>query len=64
MEPEKERLECWLEDIEMTLRATEVSPVYIPTVKEEWIKAAQQKPTLTPEDPEKNPKSTKWTTRA
>ena len=39
----------------MTLRATEVSPIYIPTVKEGWIKAAQQKPTPTPENPEKPP---------
>ena len=55
MEPEKEWLECWLEDLKMTLRATEMSPVYIPIVREEWIKAAQQKPTFTPEDPEKPP---------
>ena len=55
MEPEKEGLERWLEDLEMILRATEMSPVYITTVREEWIKAAQQKPTPTPEDPENPP---------
>ena len=55
MEPEKKRLERWLEDLEMTLRATEMSPVYIPTVRAEWIKAAQQKPTPTPEDSENPP---------
>ena len=56
MEPEKEWLERWLDDLEMTLSATEMSPVYIPTVREKWVKAAQQKPTPTPEDPEKPPR--------
>ena len=56
MEPEKGRLECWLEDLKMVLRATEMSPVYIPTVREEWIKAAQQKPTPILEEPEGPPK--------
>ena len=37
LEPQKELLEHWLEDIEMVLRATEMTPVYIPTVKEDWI---------------------------
>ena len=59
MEPEKEWLESWLEDLEMTLGATKMSPVYIGTIREGWIKAVQQKPTLTPEDPRKAPKSTK-----
>ena len=53
MEPEKERLDLWLEDIEITLRVTEMSPIYILNVREEWIKAVQQKPTPTPEDPDK-----------
>ena len=52
MEPERERLECWLKDLEIVLRATNMSPVYIPTVREEWIKAVQQKPFPAPEDPE------------
>ena len=30
MEPEKEWLECWLEDVEVVLGATDMSPVYIP----------------------------------
>ena len=56
MEPEKEWLGCWLEDLEMVLSATEMSPIYIPTVREEWIKAVQQKPSPISEDPEKPPK--------
>ena len=42
----------WLGDIEMILGATKMSPVYVQTVKDEWIKAAKQKPTLTLENPE------------
>ena len=45
MENDRERLNGWLENFEMILRATEMSPVYVPTVKEEWIRAAKQKPT-------------------
>ena len=56
MEPEKERLGCWLEDLEIVLSATEMSPVYIPTVREEWIKAVEQKPSPISEDPENPPK--------
>ena len=56
MEPEKEQLGCWLEDVEVVLGATDMSPIYIPTVREEWIKAVQQKPTPIPEDPENLPK--------
>ena len=56
MEPEREWLGCWLEDLEMVLRATDMSPVYIPTVREEWIKAVQQKPSPTLEGPENPPR--------
>ena len=52
MESDRERLSVWLEDIEMVLGATKMSSVYVPSVKEEWIKAAKQKPTQTPENPE------------
>ena len=55
MESDRERLNCWLENIEMVLRATEMSPVYIPTVNEEWIKAAKQKPTPVLENPKEPP---------
>ena len=49
---DKERLNRWLGDIEMVLRVTKMSQVYIPTVKEEWIRAVKQKPTPTQENPE------------
>ena len=54
--PQKELLECWLEDIEMVLCATEMTPVYIPTVKDDWIKAVQLKPSTTLGDPGNPPK--------
>ena len=56
MKLNKEWLECWLEDLEMVLKATDMSPVYIPTVKEEWIRAVQLKPPTPQEDPENLPK--------
>ena len=37
MEPEKEWLGHWLEDLEMILKPTDMSPVFIPSVKEEWV---------------------------
>ena len=52
MKSDKERLEHWLEDLEMVLKATDMSPVYIPTVKEEWIRAVQLKPPTPHENPE------------
>ena len=52
MESDREKLNRWLENIEMVLKATEMSPVYIPTVNEEWIKAAKQKPTPALENPD------------
>ena len=52
MKSDKERLEHWLEDLEMVLKATDMSPVYIPTVKEEWVRAVQLKPPTSQEDPE------------
>ena len=55
MESDREKLNCWLENIEMVLRATEMSPVYIPTVNEEWIKEAKQKPTPVIENPKEPP---------
>ena len=56
MEPEKELLGHWLEDLEMVLSATDMSPVYIPTVREEWIKAVQLKPSIPLGDPGNPPK--------
>ena len=56
METDKERLGHWLEDLELVLRATEMSPIFIPTVREEWIKAAKQQPSPGLEDPEKPPR--------
>ena len=56
MEPEKKQLGRWLEDVEMILGATAMSHVYIPTVREEWIKAVQQKPTPILQYPENLPK--------
>ena len=52
IETDRERLSNWLGDIEMVLGATKMSLVYVPIVKEEWIKAAKQKPTPTLENPE------------
>ena len=52
MESDRAKLNRWLENMEMVLRATKMSPVYIPTVNEEWIKAAKQKPTPVLENPE------------
>ena len=56
MEPEKERLGHWLEDLEMVLKATDMSPIFIPSVKEEWVRAVQVKPSTPQEDPENLPK--------
>ena len=56
MKSDKEQLERWLEDLEMVLKATDMSPVYIPTVKEEWVRAVQLKPRTPQEDPENLPK--------
>ena len=55
MENDREKLKRWIDNIEMVLKATEMSPVYIPTVKEEWIKAAKQKPSPVLENPEEPP---------
>ena len=52
IETDRERLSNWLGDIEMVLRVTEMSSLYVPTVKDEWIKAVKQKPTPTLENPE------------
>ena len=59
MENDKEWLGHWLEDLELVLKAIDMSPVYIPTVREEWIKAAKQKPSSILEDPEEPPRQTK-----
>ena len=37
METDKKQLGHWLEDLEMVLRATDMSSIYIPTVRE-WVK--------------------------
>ena len=53
MKGDREKLSEWTADIEMVLGATKMSPVYVPTVKEEWIRAAKQKRTATLENPDK-----------
>ena len=52
MKVDRDRLNDWIADIDMVLDATRRSPVYIPTVKEAWIRAAKQKPTPTLENPD------------
>ena len=49
---DRERLNDWIADINMVLDATQISPVYVPTVKEAWIRAAKQNPTPTLENPD------------
>ena len=53
MKGDREKLSKWIVDIEMVLQVTKMSPVYVPTVKEEWIRAPKQKPTATLENPDK-----------
>ena len=43
-------------DLEMVLKAIDMSPVFIPSVKEEWVRAVQLKPSTHQEDPENLPK--------
>ena len=45
-------MEHWLENVEVVLHTTEMSPIYIPSVREEWIQVVRQKPPSIPEDPE------------
>ena len=52
MRGDREKLSDWIADIEMVLDATKMSPVYVPTVKEEWIKVTKQKPTPSLESPD------------
>ena len=52
MKSERERLSDWIADINMVLDAARISPVYVLTVKEAWIRAAKQKPTPTLENPD------------
>ena len=52
MEVDRDRLDKWIADIDMYLKATQRSPIYIPTVKEAWIRAVKQKPTPTLENPD------------
>ena len=52
MKVDRDRLDGWISDINMVLDAVRVSPVYIPTVKETWIRVAKQKPTPTLENPD------------
>ena len=52
-------MEGWLENIRVVFNAATLSPIYIPTVREEWKKAVNQKSPPTsedPEDPAKQPK--------
>ena len=53
MKIDRDRLNDLIADINMVLDATQISPVYIPTVKEVWVRAAKQKPTPTLENPDK-----------
>ena len=52
MKANRDRLDDWIVDINKYLDATRRSSIYIPTVKEAWIRAAKQKPTPTLEDPD------------
>ena len=56
MEPEKKWLGCWLKDLEVVLKAADMSPIFIPYVREEWVRAVQQKSSTPQEDPENLPK--------
>ena len=59
MKADKEHMECWLENVEVVLHTTEISPIYIPSVREEWIQVVRQKPPSIPEDlgnPSEQPK--------
>ena len=55
MEADRDTLNKWIDNIEMVLRATEMSPIYVPTIKEEWIRAARQKTIPVVEDPKEPP---------
>ena len=52
MKIDRDRLDDWIADINMVLDAVRISPVYIPIVKETWVRAAKQKPTPTLENPD------------
>ena len=52
MEGDRKSLSDWIADINMVLDAVRISPVYVPTVKEAWVRAAKQKPTPTLENPD------------
>ena len=41
MKVDRDRLNDWIADIDMYLDATRRSPVYVPSVKEAWIRAAK-----------------------
>ena len=55
MEAQKGTLAGLLEDIEKVLHFADTTTTYIPTVKEEWIKAVQLKPSTTLGDPANPP---------
>ena len=53
-EMNRDKLKDWLNSIRAVLEATAVSPIYIPTVREEWIKIVKQKEGL--KEPTEEPK--------
>ena len=55
MEAQKDTLARWLEDIEKVLNFTKTTTTFIPTIKEEWVKAVQLKPSTTLGDPGNRP---------
>ena len=56
-EMNRDKLKDWLNSIRAVLDATAVSPIHIPTVREEWIKIVKQKEGL--KEPTDEPKKTK-----
>ena len=55
MEAQKDILAHWLKDIKVMLSFAQTTTTYIPTVKEEWVRAVQLKPSTTLGDPGKPP---------
>ena len=55
LEAQRERLARWLEDAETVFSFAKTTATYIPTIKEEWRKALQLKPSTTLGDPGKPP---------
>ena len=44
---EKDTLTAWLEDIKKMIHFAKITPTYIPTIKTQWVRAVQLKPSTT-----------------